>query len=61
MKFKAKGMIEKFKTKFAYEKCYSDMGYQGIAVWGCCAGRYPNYNGKTDCKFCPYHVEVKNE
>ena len=58
-KVKAKGIIKKLKTKFAYDSCYRDMGYLGIAVWGCCSGRNPNYGSNIDCKYCPYYVEVK--
>lgn len=43
-----------------YEKCYSDMEYEGYAVMGCCGGltggtKATDYLSETCCS-CPYLV-----
>ena len=47
-----------------YEKCYSEMEYQGRACMGCCSGllggtKASNYLSET-CVECPHLVLINN-
>ena len=45
-----------------YEKCYSDMEYEGYASMGCCGGltggtKATDYLSETCCS-CPHYVDL---
>ena len=45
-----------------YEKCYSDMEYEGYASMGCCGGltgviKSTDYLSETCCS-CPHYVDL---
>ena len=49
-------VISKLITS-AYDKCYSDMEYSGIAAMGCCEGKTNSIGDLSEaCTDCPYLV-----
>ena len=45
------------KLSSAYDKCYSDMEYSGIAAMGCCKGKTNSAGDLYEtCTNCPYLV-----
>lgn len=55
-------MLRRFYMKFCYEMCFKQRVKDGHAFKNVgCSGKYPNYNSRTDCYFCPYYVDECDE
>lgn len=56
---KIKAIIAKAKEKMRYNRCYSNMEWQGVAVFGMCSGEYFDEEYKKQhCRSCPYYRKV---
>lgn len=51
---KFKKWMAELRSTLMVSHCYTDMEYQGIAVFGMCSG-----NGSPDCSDCPHFVKVE--
>ena len=50
------------KSSSAYDKCYSDMEYSGIAAMGCCEGKTNSIGDLSEtCTNCPHLVLLNDE
>ena len=50
------------KSSSAYDKCYSDMEYSGIAAMGCCEGKTNSIGDLSEiCTNCPYLVSLDDK
>ena len=50
------------KSSSAYDKCYSDMEYSGIAAMGCCEGKTNGIGDLSEtCTNCPHLVLLNDK
>ena len=50
------------KSSSAYDKCYSDMEYSGIAAMGCCEGKTKSIGDLSEtCTTCPHLVLLNDK
>lgn len=50
------------KSSSAYDKCYSNMEYSGIAAMGCCEGKTNSIGDLSEtCTDCPYLVLLNDK